>query len=299
MGSKEPLGPLTPHGVNTVKKRKDVFTRWSVWKRQERERNVLADVMRRDEVIVRGSVKRGNEKSDGWLPPWSKNECVRACACVCVLSACGASTKKKNLKGWYQKRTFFQQAGLWHVYQIPCGQVAFINLLPEDPRLCVSLHVCENECHDLCIPLHPQRRVHGGLCVCVCVCATPSAGICLLSSASFWLCLFPVSVLLHVLVLLTAAPLLEWTSLSSGHCAHRKAWWIFNALYVPPWAFNVTPSEADSPGLLRTEKEGWDVWKLCCHGEKNYTEEEKLVLRIFVFQVLDPQMDRAVASSWT
>lgn len=91
---------------------------------------------------------------------------------------------KKEMAGTI---TSFKQTGSWHVYQIPCGIPRWhINALPQEPRLCVSLHVWENECPDLCIPPLPQRRVHGGLCVCV----TPSAKICLLISASSRLIVF-------------------------------------------------------------------------------------------------------------
>lgn len=66
-------------------------------KRCERERNVLADVMRRNEVIVRGSAERGNEKCDGLLPPLSRNVCARVCLCHGDVQQV-----KETEEGWYR-----------------------------------------------------------------------------------------------------------------------------------------------------------------------------------------------------
>lgn len=59
--------PETPHRVNTVKSEVGFLQKGTFENLQhsKRERNVLADVIRRDEVIVRGSMERGNEKCDG------------------------------------------------------------------------------------------------------------------------------------------------------------------------------------------------------------------------------------------
>lgn len=255
--SKESLAPWAPHGVNTV--RKKTFSREGVFENGASVREMFWQMWWGEMRWLWGAPRsEGMKNVMDYFHHWAEM-CVHVC--VCVMGMC--SKLKKQGKAGTVKNSV--QTGPGSVYLIPCGQVASIN---PPPQIACVFACAWTWTSWFVYPSAPPRRVHGGLSACDALCRNLPAYFSMRTVVCvcfLFPCFFTCSVL----------PLSARAGLCTGQRARGSStWWIFNALDVPAWTFNVTPARETLLGFSLVKGRAKIGWGCVAMGKTTREEKE-------------------------